>query len=395
MTQANGRTLRVLCLATLFPDASRPRLAPFLVRQIQELQTFTDVEIKLLAPRGLPPWPLSRLPHYRALKDQPERETWAGIDVLRPVFRHWPGSDGRFDVAAIVKALTPLLQNVREAFPFDIIDAQFFFPDGPAAVQLGRAFGVPVSVKARGADIHYWGKRPKPGKQVRNAGQQADGILAVSAALRNDMIGLGMPGYKIGIHYTGVDLEVFRPQNKHAIRRALGIAGPLIVSVGALIPRKRQQLLIDALALLPNAQLALIGSGPDRKNLLTRAKTQGVLDRLILTGSLPHVALAQWLMAADVMALPSCSEGLANAWLEALACGTPIVITDAGGAAEVLGHSAAGQIVSPEPNEIARAITHYIQTPCSPEECRAVSARFNWTENAQIWRDHLLLLARK
>jgi teichuronic acid biosynthesis glycosyltransferase TuaC len=56
-----------------------------------------------------------------------------------------------------------------------VIDAEFFFPDGVAAVELGRRFGVPVSIKARGSDIHYWGRRPAIGAQIRAAGHAADG----------------------------------------------------------------------------------------------------------------------------------------------------------------------------------------------------------------------------
>jgi hypothetical protein len=75
-----------------------------------------------------------------------------------------------------------------------VIDASFFFPDGPAAVALGRRFGVPVSIKARGADVHFWGRQPATAAQVLAAGRAADGLLAVSAAMRDDMIALGMPG---------------------------------------------------------------------------------------------------------------------------------------------------------------------------------------------------------
>ncbi len=99
----------------------------------------------------------------------------------------------------------------RSAFAFDVIDAEFFFPDGPAAVRLGRALGVPVSIKARGADIHHWGRQRFTARQVRDAGLAADGMLAVSAALKADMVALGLPAAHIRVHYTGVDLDRFRP----------------------------------------------------------------------------------------------------------------------------------------------------------------------------------------
>lgn len=395
MTGPHKPALRVLTLSTLFPDVTRPQLAPFIVRQTRGLAALPDVQVKVVAPRGLPPWPLSCHPHYNARRHLPVYETWDGLDVVRPIFRHWPAMGGRFDAAALARDLHPVLREIRRSFPFDVIDAQFFFPDGPAAVALGKAFNVPVSIKARGADIHYWGNRPAIAADIRSAGQAADGMLAVSEALREDMIGLGMPGDKIRLHHTGVDLEQFPLEDKAVARAQLGVAGPLIVAVGALIDRKRQSLLLDALVQIPSATLVLIGDGPDRRALERKAQLTGLGDQVRLTGSLSQATIARWLCAADVMALPSRSEGLANAWLESLACGTPIVITDAGGAAEVVQSPAAGYITTPEPEALARAITDIIENPRDRTACRAIAARFSWTRNAQVLRDHLLFLAGK
>ncbi len=69
------------------------------------------------------------------------------------------------------------------------------------------------------------------------AAQGADGMLAVSGAMRDDMIALGMPGERIAVHHTGIDHDRFRPQDRSGAKRAAGVAGPLVVSLGALIPR--------------------------------------------------------------------------------------------------------------------------------------------------------------
>ena len=387
--------LRVLTLSTLFPNASRPRLAPFVFRQTQELAGLDGLEVKLVAPRGVPPFPFSHHPHYRGLAQVPMCETWEGLDVFRPAFRHWPLTNGRFDVAALIRALHPLLRKIRSEFPFDVIDAQYFFPDGPAATALGAMFGVPVSIKARGADIHFWGRRAPSATQIRAAACRANGLLAVSEDLRQDMSALGAEGPGIRVHYTGVDLDRFMLRDKAATKARLGVSEPLIVCLGALIPRKRMALVLAALRYLPNAQLVLIGDGPDATRLQRLAVQLGVAQRVQLLGALPQSEIALWLAAADVMALPSRSEGLANAWLEALACGTPIVITDAGGAHEVLRDETAGRIVPAAAPAIARAISDLLADPPNPTLCRAVAARFTWAKNAQALRDHLSFLVRK
>src|SRR5688572_21250909 len=147
--------LRVLTLSTLFSNAVRPTLGVFVERQTLGLAARADVELEVVAPVGLPVWPLSHHPHYAPLRALPRQEDWKGLTVHRPRYRVWPIIGASGTALRMVEALLPRLRKIRARFPFDVIDAEFFWPDGPAAVQLGEALGVPVSIKARGSDIHY------------------------------------------------------------------------------------------------------------------------------------------------------------------------------------------------------------------------------------------------
>ena len=381
--------LRVLTLSTLFPDASRPNFGVFVERQTLGLAAHPDIDLRLVAPVGLPPWPLSRHAHYAALSALPERETWKGLATYRPRFTTLPGTAGRFHARALTKRLIPLLTQIRRDFAFDAIDAEFFFPDGPAAVALGQHFGVPVSIKARGADIHHWGTTPATSAQVVTAGQTANGVLAVSQAMRADMIALGIPAERIRVHHTGVDLDRFAPRDRSVGKARYGVTGPLVVSVGALIPRKGHDVVIDAVASLPGTTLLIAGEGPARAALESQIATRGVGDRVRLLGAIPHGDLPGLLAAADVMALASASEGLANAWVEALACGTPIVITGAGGAMEVVTDAAYGRIADRTPQAFAAAIAALLADPPPPAAVRTGAARFTWAANTAALVDHL------
>ena len=387
--------LRVLTLATLFPDASRPDFGVFVERQTLGLAAHRKVDLRVVAPIGLPPWPLSHAAHYAGRAAQPAREMWHGLDVHRPRFTTLPGTGGRFHARALVAALVPLLTDIRCDFAFDVIAAEFFFPDGPAAVALGRRFGVPVSVKARGADIHHWGHTAVTGAQVVAAGRSADGLLAVSGAMRDDMAAIGIPAERIRIHHTGVDLDRFAPVARAAAKAALGVAGPLIVSLGALVPRKGHDIVIDALARLPAATLLIAGEGPQRAALAARASALGVGARVRLLGGVPHGEVPALLAAADVMALASASEGLANAWVEALACGTPIVITAAGGAREVVTDPAHGRIAARTPEAFAAAIAEVLADPPPAGAVRAGAARFTWEANTTALAAHLRALVER
>lgn len=385
--------LRVLTLSTLFPDAARPTFGVFVERQTLGLAALADVEVRVVAPLGLPPVVAPRHPRWRALAALPGHETWKGLEVHRPRFPVVPGL-GALNPVTMAVALAPVLRAIRRNFAFDVIDAEFFFPDGPAAVRLGRAIGVPVSIKARGADIHHWGTARGTHRQVLRAGRAAGAMLAVSAALKRDMVALGLPAERIRVHYTGVDLDRFRPAvDRVAAKRALGIDGPMLLSVGALIARKGHDLAIAALDRLPSATLVIVGEGPDRDRLAAQAAASGVGDRVRLLGRLAHDALPALAAAADVAVLVSASEGLANAWVEALACGTPVVISDAGGAAELVDRPAAGRIVARESGAIATAVAALLAAPPPTDAVRATAERFTWDANAAALRDHLAGLA--
>ena len=381
--------LRVLTLSTLFPDATRPNFGVFVERQTLGLAAHPGVDLKLVAPVGLAPWPLSHTARFARLADLPRHEIWKGVETWRPRFTTIPGTGGRFHVAALVRALKPLLARIRRDFAFDLIDAEFFFPDGPAAIALGQHFGVPVSIKARGADIHHWGHAAGTASQVIAAGQSAAGLLAVSEAMKADMAAIGMPATRIRVHHTGVDLTRFAPADRAAGKAALGVTGPLVVALGALIPRKGHDIVIDAVAAIPGATLLIAGEGPERNALTARIAALGVGDRIRLLGSIPHGELPGLLAAADVMALASASEGLANAWVEALACGTPIVITAAGGAREVVTEPAFGRVVPREVSAFATAIRELLASPPGAAAVRHGAERFTWEANTAALFAHL------
>ena len=183
----------------------------------------------------------------------------------------------------------------------------------------------------------------------------------MSAALKRDMIALGLPEEKIRVHHTGIDLDRFRPVDRAAAKAALGVDGPLLISVGHLNARKGQEIALAALAKIPGATLFLAGDGPERARLEREAGAKGLASRVRFLGVQPHDALPGLLAAADIMVLPTISEGLANVWVEALACGTPVVTSDVGGAREVVDRPEAGRLVPRDPTPSPRR-----STPCSP-----------------------------
>ncbi|MGB3794746.1 MAG: glycosyltransferase [Alteraurantiacibacter sp.] len=380
---------RVLSISTLYPNAHLPRFGTFVARQMEALAARDDWDVTVINPIGVPPVVFGR---YKALAAAAFSGEEGGVHVHRPRFTLLPTLGGPFNPAMIVRAVLPMARWLHDAKPFDLVDAQFFYPDGPAAARVAGDLGLPLCIKARGADIQHWGLKPYALQKMRMAAEQAAGLLAVSAAMRQDMAELGLPEEKVTVHYTGLDRRMFLVCDREVQRRDLAAQfgihlSPherLIACVGALIPRKGQELVIAALAQLPDVRLALVGAGPDegKLRLLAREVGHDVEARVHFLGSLDHEALAQIIGAADVMALPSSSEGLANAWVEALACGTPLVITDAGGASELVHTPEAGRIVPRSVNAIAAGVRDVLQADYPSADVARTVERFSWEANA-------------
>ena len=377
----------VLALSTLYPNAVNPRFGTFVARSLEALAKRGDWRVSVVNPIGIPPLALGR---YRALSQLDEIGEEGGIAVHRPRFTLIPAVGARRNASAIAKAALPVIERIHAQTPIDVIDAQFFFPDGPAAAWIAQRLGLPLSLKARGSDITYWGGLDFAREQMLEAARRATGILSVSQALAEEMVGMGMPREKITLHYTGLDRDRFRPFDHTRLRAqisgeigfALPDNAPLLVSVGALITRKGHDIAIGALPMIEGARLVVVGKGEDEAHLRDLARDLGLADRVHFAGSLDHDLLPLILSAADVMVLPTSNEGLANAWVEALACGTPVVTCDVGGARELIACDTAGRLVERNPEALAEGVNSILNNPPMRQAVAALVERFSWDNNA-------------
>lgn len=394
----------VLAISTIYPNPASPAFGGFVARSLEGLaqrrmrsdSAAGPWRVSVVNPIGLPPLGLaSAVARYKALNELEERDHQGGVDIYRPRFTLIPRIGARRNASAIAKAALPIVRAIHAETPIDLLDAEYFFPDGPAAAIIARELGLPLSIKARGSDINYWGELSFARTQILEAAQQAAGLLSVSRALAREMVTLGMPRDKITVHYTGLDRDRFRPLDHTQLRSQLGSElgiplpdnAPLFACVGALNHRKGHDIAIRALDQLstdyPEARLLLVGKGDEAADLVALAKQLGLATRVCLTGSVNHNLLPLILSAADVMVLPTQSEGLANAWVEAIACGTPIVTSDVGGARELVTSDITGRLVKRTPEAVAKAIRSILSNPPDPQDVAASVEHFDWVTHAE------------
>ncbi len=379
-----SHNLHVLTISTLFPNAARPNFGVFVERQTVALSRQPGIIVSVINPIGIPTFPLNLFQRYQILRDLPKYESWFGLNVHRPRFSLMPKIGGRFNPKAIVSAIWPIVQTIHAERPIDIIDAEFFYPDGPAAMEIANRLGVPFTIKARGSDIHHWSAAAGCRAQIIDAAHASAGLLAVSQAMKSDITALGIAENKIMVHYTGLDQERFHPRDRAKAKAELRLIGPVILCVGALIARKSQNLLIEALVDIPDAKLVLAGEGEAEHNYRMLAERLGVADRVQFLGNVAHDRLPLLYCAADIMALVSSSEGLANAWVEALACGTPVIASNVGGAPELLISPDAGRIVNRNVSEIVTAAKALLKDRIPQERVAIQAQRYSWDENGRL-----------
>jgi glycosyltransferase involved in cell wall biosynthesis len=276
-----------------------------------------------------------------------------GVPVNIVFFRQ-RGVPGEDVVPTIGEALTRFVEGNEEYQDTDVVYAQWLWSGGASALELRRRFGWPVAAIARGSDMHQWHAvhqhcRPYVEKVIR----EADCVLTNCEYLR-DCVEEIAPGAaaRVRVVYNGVNAEGFRPAGDRAeLRRELKLEGRsrLLLFCGTIEQRKGIPELAEAWGKFseshPEWTLLIVGRAVD-KSLHQRLREIGG-GRVVFTGQLPHARVAMYMRAADAYVQPSRLEGLANATMEAMATGLPVITTSACGQRELIRDGENGWLVPP------------------------------------------------
>jgi glycosyltransferase involved in cell wall biosynthesis len=284
----------------------------------------------------------------------PAHEVQEGIEVFRPRFLALPVVGRRLDGLSIAISSFLLVRRLRRTHAIQVIDAHFAYPDGSAAVRLGKWLDLPVTVTMRGTEVRYSRMAGFRGQVVR-ALDCATRVFAVSTSLRDLARSLGAGDAKTQVVGNGVDLARFHPIDRDDARRALALPpdARVLISVGGLVERKGMHRVLACMPALlsefPDLHYLIVGGASaegDMRDQLERMTAElRIRERVHFAGSLPPDALKGPLSAADVFVLATRNEGWANVFLEAMACGIPVITTDVGGNREVVCRPELGTVV--------------------------------------------------
>jgi len=368
--------MRLLVVTSQFPLAGEPTRGRPIHQTLRELAR--QATVRVLSPVArYPRWaqPSSYLfrapdPHAAVTDLDAAWPTYPALPALTRPFNGWLCARA---IAAEARAFAP-----------DVILAYWLYPDAFGAQRVARRLDVPFVAGARGSDIRVRDaiSRRLTVPVVRGA----DRLLVVSADLgRLAVEDYGADPARIRVIANGCDATIFHRRDRAAARAALGVAADaeLVLYVGRLVAEKGLRELVEALRTLrrarPRAVCVLVGEGPLQAELAAAAADPA--NGLRLAGAQPAPQVAEWMAAADLVTLPSYSEGHPNVLVEALACGRPVVSTPVGGVPEVVDASCALLVPPRDAQALAEALAAVLVRDWDEA---ALSRRFSrsWAEVA-------------
>jgi teichuronic acid biosynthesis glycosyltransferase TuaC len=353
--------VRVLIFTGLFPNREQPLQGIPIFQRMAHFAERPGNQVQVIAPVPyFPRW--IRWTRWTRDGQIPGEEKIRNLTINHPRYLLLPKISMPLHGLLMFLGSWRTARRLHKQMKFDCIDAHFVYPDGFAAVLLGKLLKVPVIVSARGTDINLYPTFRLIRPLIRWSLSHSAGVVAVSASLREVMLGLGAQPDHIRVIGNGIDLARFSPIATAEARNHLGLpsTGKIIVSVGDLIPRKGFHFLIPALAQIAprfgDLHLYILGEGDYRSKLEALIQEYKVETRVTLVGSVPNDQLRYWYSAATVSCLASSREGWANVLQESMACGTPVVATRVWGAPEVVVSSELGLLVEQNVQQIAAAL---------------------------------------
>ena len=277
-----------------------------------------------------------------------------GIHVIGTKGLNIPGVRGLMFKKNAKKALEELIEKED----IDIIHGHYLFPAGAAAVEVGKSHGIKTYVTAHGSDMfELYKNQPLVRSTIRKVLQNADGVFAVSNALKHEIIATGVRGIadKTKLSMNSVDVDKFSNRENDSFKREYNLSDkPIVLFVGNLIKRKNVESLIEAKKVAnSDYYLVIVGDGPLFKKLKKKVEDENIRD-VIFAGSRNDVE--NIIPSCDILVLPSFSESFGLVLIEALACGKPVIGSYVGGITEIINDDV-GLFVNPNKiSSIAKAV---------------------------------------
>ena len=329
--------LHVLTLTPFFPSTENEVNGCFIAEPIAQFKQF-GIDSSVIA--------VSPIHYARRSSTSSAPADWVRFPQL-------PGNFGLSTAGKLLYArLLGQVKQLHDRKPIDVIHAHGALPCGHAAALLSRHLGIPFVVTVHGLDVFALCAQEGASARWRRHGsiaiyQTARTVICISKKVQQILSGEMPSGVRSTVVYNGTDVELFSPA-------AAILAAPEkeILVVGTLIASKGHELVLRAIDrlqnLFPTLRCQIIGEGPDRARFEALASQRGLIQQVQFLGRQSRAAVADAMRSCSVFVLPSRNEGLGCVYLEAMACGKPVIACHGQGIDEIIRHGENGWLIPPD-----------------------------------------------
>lgn len=358
-----NQRLRVLVLSRNYPNSVTPILGLWVEGLVRHLAKHCD--IKVVAPTPYCP-PLPGFKDFTKFRSVERNLNVDGFEVLHPRFLTGLAyTTYNIESSTYYWSIRRYVDRLREKFPFDLIHANFGYPDGVVAAKLGARYRVPFIITEHASWVPWMENFPNVRRQAVWAAGRCSFHIAVSRFARQTISQYTGESEKLRVVPNGVDAGIF------TLRTNGEEMNPFqILYVGFMRRVKGIDVLLLAMQQLvkqnPELKLVLVGGGIYRHSeaqefdLRKLAENLGIGENVSFVGIKTPIEVARYMRQSSVLVLPSRAETFGAVLVEALACGTPVVATECGGTVDIVNEDVGRLVPKENADELAKAIYEVI-----------------------------------
>jgi glycosyltransferase involved in cell wall biosynthesis len=375
--------MKIGVVSHLFPQPQHPSKGIFVLRQVEALVA-RGHSVTVVSPVPYIPYPVAQIFGKRSSSEIPKRDTFGEVSVYYPRFLTLPRPE---TLPAVSHSVRWTLRKHRELLnSVEIINAHVAVPDAFAATPVANDLNVPLVTTIHGANLQTSIHFPFVERQIEHAIDHSTNVILNSHKTQRLFEQFFGSKHQYTVIHNGVPVELAN----QAVRHEEDSSAFRLVSVGDLDRSKGHRYVLEAISHLSfSVEYEIIGDGPLRRKLEKYAIDLGIRESVNFVGEIPHEQVFSHLKSSDVFVLPSYREAFGVAYIEAMACGIPVIACEGEGPEDYITHRKTGVLV---PKKNGSAIASVLRELNADADLRArigsrgeivVHNLFTWARNAE------------